>query len=50
MVDLCEKWRSLRCHQRFRGMPQTNNCTERLRYKTQRVQEPDLGWVWSGRS
>ena len=23
-VELCEKWRSLTCHQRVRGMPQTN--------------------------
>ena len=29
MVELCEKWRSLTCHQRVSGMPQTNNCTER---------------------
>ena len=29
VVELCEKWRSLTCHQRVRGMPQTNNCTER---------------------
>ena len=29
VVELCEKWRSLTCHQRVRAMPQTNNCTER---------------------
>ena len=29
VVELSEKWRSLTCHQRVRGMPQTNNCTER---------------------
>ena len=29
VVELCEKWRSLTCHRRVRGMPQTNNCTER---------------------
>ena len=29
VVELCEKWRSLTCHLRVRGMPQTNNCTER---------------------
>ncbi len=40
VVDLCQKWRSLTCYQRVRGMPQTNNCTERgigrskIRYKT----------------
>ncbi len=28
VVELSEKWRSLTCHQRVRGMPQTNNCTE----------------------
>ena len=63
VVDLCEKWRSLRCHQRFRGMPQTNNCTERtigrskIRYKTLRGYKSTEGmlnglgltqWVWSG--
>ena len=29
MVELSEKWRSLTCHQRVIGMPQTNSCTER---------------------
>ena len=28
VVELSEKWRSLTCHLRVRGMPQTNNCTE----------------------
>ena len=63
VVELCEKWRSLTCHQRVRGMPQTNNCTERaigrskIRYKTIRGYKSEAGmmnglgltqWVWSG--
>ncbi len=63
VVELCEKWRSLTCHQRVRGMPQTNNCTERtigrskVRYKTVRGYKSEQGmmnglgltqWVWSG--
>ena len=63
VVDLCEKWRSLLCHQRVRGMPQTNNCSERaigrskIRYKTVRGYKSEEGmmngmgltqWVWSG--
>ena len=64
VVELCEKWRSLTCHQRVSGMPQTNNCTERtigrskIRYKTVRGYKSEEGmmnglrltqWVWSGR-
>ena len=63
VVDLCEKWHSLLCHQRVRGMPQTNNCSERaigrskIRYKTVRGYKSEEGmmngmgltqWVWSG--
>ncbi len=63
VVELGEKWRSLLCHQRVRGMPQTNNCTERtigrskVRYKTVRGYKSVDGmmnglrltqWVWSG--
>lgn len=63
VVELCEKWRSLTCHQRVRGMPQTNNCTERtigrskIRYRTVRGYKSEEGmmnglgltqWVWSG--
>ena len=63
VVELCEKWRSLLCHRRVRGMPQTNNCTERaigrskVRYKTVRGYKSVDGmmnglgltqWVWSG--
>ena len=63
VVELCEKWWSLTCHQRVRGMPQTNNCTERtigrskIRYKTVRGYKSEEGlmnglgltqWVWSG--
>ena len=39
-VDLCDKWRSLLCHKRMRGVCDTNNVTERvigrskIRYKT----------------
>ena len=29
VVELCDKWQSLTCHQRVIGIPQTNNCTER---------------------
>ena len=63
VVELSEKWRSLRCHRRVMGMPQTNNCTERaigrskVRYKTVRGYNSVDGmmnglgltqWVWSG--
>ena len=63
VVDLCGKWSSLLCHKRVRGMPQTNNCTERtigrskIRYKTVRGYKSKEGmmnglaltqWVWSG--
>ncbi len=63
VVELSEKWRSLTCHQRVRGMPQTNNCTERtigrskIRYKTTRGYKSEAGmmnglgltqWAWSG--
>ena len=63
VVELCEKWRSLVCHRRVSGMPQTNNCTERaigrskVRYKTVRGYKSEEGmmnglgltqWVWSG--
>ena len=42
VVELSNKWRSLTRHKRIRGLPQTNNCTERvigrskIRYKTVR--------------
>ena len=64
VVELCGKWPSLLCRQRVRGMPQTNNCTERtigrskIRYKTVRGYKSMEGmmnglgltqWVWSGR-
>ena len=63
VVELCEKWRSVTCHQRVRGMPQTNNCTERtigrskIRYRTVRGYKSEEGmmnglgltqWIWSG--
>ena len=63
VVELCEKWRSLTCHRRVKGMPQTNNCTERtigrskIRYRTVRGYKSEEGmmnglgltqWVWSG--
>ena len=41
-IELSEKWQSLTCHRRVRGMPQTNNCIERtigmskIRYRTVR--------------
>ena len=64
VVELCQKWRSLLCHRRAPGMPQTNNCTERaigrskIRYKTVRGYKSIGGmmnglgltqWVWSGK-
>jgi hypothetical protein len=64
VVDLCEKWHSLGCHQRREGAPQTNNQTEQgigrsqIRYKTvrgyQSVAEMLNGlrltqWVWRPR-
>ena len=30
VVALCEKWRSLTCHQSVSGISQTNNCTKRI--------------------
>ncbi len=63
VVDLCGKWRSLLCHRRERGVPSTNNCTERvigrskIRYKTIRGYKSMDGmmnglgltqWAWSG--
>ena len=30
VVDLCDKWRSLLCHRRERGVPGANNCAERV--------------------
>lgn len=42
VVDMLERWRSLRCYQRVSGVPTTNNVTERaigrskIRYKTLR--------------
>lgn len=42
VVDMLERWRSLRCYQRVSGVPTTNNATERaigrskIRYKTLR--------------
>ena len=63
VVELSEKWRSLRRHKRVRGLPETNNCTERvigrskIRYKTVRGYKSVSGmmnglgltqWVWSG--
>ena len=56
VVELSEKWKSLLCHQRVEGMPQTNNCTERtigrskIRYKSMKGMMNGLGltqWVWS---
>ena len=64
VVGLCEKWKSLTCHRRVGGMPDTNNCTERaigrskIRYKTVRGYKSREGmmnglgltqWVWSGK-
>ena len=63
VVELSEKWRSLTCHRRVRGMSQTNNCTERtigrskVRYRTVKGYKSEEGmvnglgltqWVWSG--
>lgn len=63
VVDLCNKWRSLLCHRRYRSVPSTNNCTERvigrskIRYKTVRGYKSMDGmmnglgltqWVWRG--
>ena len=59
VVELSEKWRSLTCHQRVRGMPQTNNCTDRtigrskacaglrsgIRYKTVRGYKSEEGMM-----
>ena len=64
VVELTEKWRSLRHHKLKRGVPATNNCTERaigrskIRYKTVRGYKSESGmmnglgltqWAWSGR-
>lgn len=63
VVELSNKWRSLTRHKRIRGLPETNNCTERvigrskIRYKTIRGYKSVDGmlnglwltqWVWSG--
>ena len=63
VVELSNKWRSLTRHKRVRGLPETNNCTERvigrskIRYKTVRGYKSVDGmlnglwltqWVWSG--
>ena len=63
VVDLCDKWRSLLCHRRERGVPSTNNCTERVTgrskirdktirgYKSMDGMMNGLGltqWAWSG--
>ena len=51
VVELCEKWRSLTCHQRVMGMPQTNNCTEqtigrsKVRYRTVRGYKSEEGMI-----
>ena len=60
-VDLCDKWRSLLCHKRARGVCDTNNVTERvigrskIRYKTLRGYKSVEGmmnglwltqWIW----
>lgn len=65
VVDLCEKWRSLGCYQRRRGVPGTNNRTEqgigrsKVRYKTLRGYKSVAGmlnglhltqWVWRPRT
>jgi transposase-like protein len=61
VVDLNEKWRSLRCYKRIEGVPSTNNPTEqvigrsKIRYKTIRGYKSVEGmmnglyltqWVW----
>jgi transposase-like protein len=61
VVDLNEKWRSLRCYKRIEGVPSTNNRTEqmigrsKIRYKTIRGYKSIDGmmnglyltqWVW----
>lgn len=63
VVELSDKWKSLTRHKRVRGLPETNNCTERvigrskIRYKTVRGYKSIEGmmnglgltqWVWSG--
>lgn len=63
VVKLSDKWRSLTRHKSARGLPETNNCTERvigrskIRYKTVRGYKSIEGmmnglrltqWVWSG--
>ena len=59
VVELCEKWPSLLCHQRVAGMPQTERTIGRskIRYKTVRGYKSEEGmmnglgltqWVWSG--
>ena len=63
VVELSNKWRSLTRRKRIRGLPETNNCTERVigrskvRYKTVRGYKSVEGmlnglwltqWVWSG--
>ena len=64
IVELCDKWRSLVCHKRMKGVPWTNNYTEqvigrsKIRYKTVRGYKTIAGmmnglgltqWAWSGR-
>ena len=63
VVELSDKWRRLTRHKSARGLPETNNCTERvigrskIRYKTVRGYKCIEGmmnglrltqWVWSG--
>ena len=63
VVELSNKWRRLTRYKRVRGLPETNNCTERvigrskIRYKTVRGYKSVDGmmnglgltqWVWSG--
>ena len=63
VVELSDKWRSLTRHKQVKGLPETNNCTERVigrskvRYKTIRGYKSVDGmlnglwltqWVWSG--
>lgn len=63
VVELSTKWKSLLCHRRYRSVPSTNNCTERvigrskIRYKTVRGYKSVNGmlnglgltqWVWRG--
>ena len=62
-MELSNKWKSLTRYKRIAGLPETNNCTERVigrskvRYKTVRGYKSVDGmlnglwltqWVWSG--